>query len=101
MINSYANCLKFNGNLLNACTKQFIRIEKNFNSSDIWPGIYSFLPNKENLDPKEVVLNNDFKFIQKKENVCNKLSKSPCTNNFSEKLNHKISGSYNIIFIKN
>ena len=68
------------------CTKQFIRIEKNFNSSDIWPGIYSIFTNKENLDPKEVVLNNDFKiYTKKRECMYNKLSKSPCTNNFSEK----------------
>ena len=84
------------------CTKQLIRIERNFNSSDIWPGIYSFLPYKKDLDPKEIVLSNYFKiYIKNRECMYNKFSKSPCTNNFSEKLNHKITGTYDIIFIKN
>ena len=88
--------------LIILCTKQLIRIEKNFNSSDIWPGIYSFLPYKKDLDPKEIVLNNYFKiYIKNRECMYNKFSKSPCTNNFSEKLNHKITGTYDIIFIKN
>ena len=87
--------------LIAFCTKQFLRIYKNFNTSDIWPGIYSFLPNKVDFDPKEIVLSNKFKIYTKnKECMYNKYNFSPCTNNFTNILRHKKINSYDIIFLE-
>ena len=81
--------------------KQFTKIEKNYSNRDIWPNIYSFLPNKSDVAPQKIKISDNF-YLYKKKNEClyNSYKFSPCTNYHTLELKHKKILNYNIIFLQ-
>ncbi len=76
--------------------KQLDRINNNYKSYNIWPSIYSFIPNKESIEPKEKIVGTNYKiFVSEKE--CMYL-RAPCTNIYKLNIKHKKIIGYDLIY---
>lgn len=100
--------LKFTKNIINFilifciivfCTKQIIRINKNYNTRTFWPNIYSFIPSKIDQIPNAIKIKKKFTiFTKDRECMYNQSKFSPCTNIFNKNIKHKLFFNYNVIY---